>query len=431
MFLSMFIIIAKIFIRIKGIRTNKLLPNFLKNILLKRYFKKFEFNKKIIITGSVGKTMSTKILCNLLNANSEVTITNNKYEDKICGLITEVILKRRIFKKNYHPNLVIEANIEEVEMLLMYIDIDYILVTNVFVTTNEVYNIEKFLCDINKVICENNCKTGVLVNYYDIYSTKFLTNCNTKYFQLDLKSEDEEMPYYICPRCKKWIRFTQYHYETLGEYECDTCKETVDLKVNYTMKEIDFLRKTFVFEGEVFSVAENKIYELYNWLHALVLMKEIGYETNKIKTIVTQSKSKGMLDERFYVGENQGIILPVSNAVSMCFALEKAEQLYGRKTIFFIFDVNYQNGYLNYIYNAPIEKLKSDSFEKYFCIGKGAKIFKERLLYEDIEENKVVVEENIWIGLHILTSVKTGYNCIICCSKLFSYVTEKIGDLRV
>ncbi len=427
------IIFSKVFLKFSKIRKNKLLPNLLKEIILKNYFKKFRFEKIVIITGSFGKSMTTKIITDLLKLNDIKIINNLGYGEKINRMVSESVKSYKLIKRNKPKILIAEININDIIEIIDYLDIDILLFTNTFLYVDKVQDIGKILTNVNEKIKTKNGVIKTIINVNDVYAVNYINNSSNLYFKMDYKIEkfEEKNLFLSCPICKEWAEFTIHHYGTLGEYQCLNCSNTVIENVNYIMKDIDSIRKTFTLFNESFSVAETKIYELYNWLHSLVIMKELEYSIDKIKATVIKSKVKGFMDTRFYVGENQGIIIPVSNSLTMNFGIEKVMQIYENKVLIFVFDINSNNNYLNFLYDVNMEKIKSESIKKYICTGKGGKIIEERLLYEGIESNKIVLEENLWIVLHLLPFIKAETLCILCSSNIIDNVSDSIKKLQI
>lgn len=360
----------------------------------------------IIITGTNGKTTTTKIIVEILKTAGFSVVYNSGGSNLPRGIASAILKKYSLFKglkadfgvfevdeaylmeaiKNLNPKIVLLGNIFR-DQLDRYGEIDIL-----------VKKWERAL----KFLPQNSI---VLANADDPTITSFLQNYkNVKFFGINNISSTRKKPEHIadtiyCKKCFTPLNYSKIFFSHIGKYTCPKC--------SFQNPKIDFiLKKPETKEEKIYgnicwgknclplTVNLEGMYNFYNLTGAVSLALLLNIDPKIIKKALENfSAAFGRQEEIIYKNRKIKIIL-VKNPTGFNQALDILKNSQKTYSVVFLLNDNIADGTdVSWIWDVNFESLPK-KFELFFG-GKRAYDIALRLKYADQNIKKENISTNI------------------------------------
>lgn len=288
------IIIAKLaekLLRLFG-RGATTFPGKIALLLDRNILKKISKNVKIIIiTGTNGKTTTARIVEEGLRVAGKSCFINRSGANLITGITTAFIMNCTVTGKCKSEYAVIECDENALKKVSLYLDADYLAVTNIFRDQLDRYGEVSHTLEAIKTGAEN-MKNAVLVLNSDDPLSFSLSALNRKYYTyginipLSLGGRGDSD---YCVFCKAPYKYNYRTYSQLGDFYCTECgykRENPDFSVCDVLE----LKPDY---SEVFACANGKnailkinlggVYNIYNAMCALSVLSLSGLTEQELE----------------------------------------------------------------------------------------------------------------------------------------------------
>ena len=413
--------------------------------------------RKIIITGTNGKTTTNNLLSYILEQENLTLLSNLRGANMPQGLISAFLNN---IKKEYDWG-VFEVDEGSFQRVVEYLKPDYVLVTNFFRDQLDRYGeIEKAFQDILEAL--EPIETTLILNADDPLVSNFqkLNKKNVYYgvAQNQYSSHEQRIvESRFCPTCNSYLDYDYYNYGQLGGYRCPDCGFE-NPPYDYHIEEIDYRghKYHFKFHGKDLYSKDIQfdyegIYNAYNCCAALTTALEIGFDVENI--------AKEIEEFRYHLGRMENFEFPdkivkialVKNPIGLTEVISSISLDDRSKSILFILNDNPADGRdVSWIWDAEVEKTSNlENVKSIYCSGRRAEDIALRLKYAGVSMNlvqivddmdqaieKIVADEvEIVYLLPTYTAVFHARELILArlsgSSKKMSYLREFLKNLRL
>ena len=273
---------------VPGVIAQKLYPGILRTLS--------EGVKIILVTGTNGKTTTTRMIEQCLVEAGLDYFTNKSGANMDTGIITEFVVNSSVGGKCKYSYALLECDELAFHKVSRYADIDYVVVTNVFHdqldrfgdvshTLDGLYNGIKNVPDA--VVCLNaDCSLSTSLK--DRIPNKIV------FFGLDCPiykdkvNETSDAPY--CIKCGKEYTYDYITFGHLGKYECKACgykkPETAISVTEIISSDVDSSTVRMNLKGKEIEIKVNLPggYNIYNAAACATVCNAAGMSTADIKS---------------------------------------------------------------------------------------------------------------------------------------------------
>ena len=335
-----------------GLIALKLNPALINQIIKKNQL------QSIIITGTNGKTTTSRLLGKILKTNNIKYLHNRAGSNLLRGIASTLINQSNNLGKINKKLAIWEVDEAIVPQAIKQLNPQIILFTNLFRDQLDRYGeINTTLNNWGKAI-NNLPKQAKLIINIDDPSLKYLSDHfknpnNLITFGLSKNlSQQQKLSHtadaIFCPHCCHPLKFTAIFTSHLGHYHCSQCsfrKTTPNNKLNKIIK-----------------TTLPGIYNQYNILAAAIIAKTLNLSQKSINTAVKNFKPAFGRAENFKVNHKSIQILLVKNPTGFNTVLEtlsKAKKLTNTPLLLILNDIIADGTYVSWIWDVDFEILKS------------------------------------------------------------------------
>lgn len=360
-------------------------------------------SKKIIITGTNGKTTTNNLLNFIFRKEFPSVLSNLRGANMPQGLVSAFLHDR---KKEYDWGI-FEVDEGSFKRVTQDLKPDYVLVTNFFRDQLDRYGeIEKAFQDILEAL--EPLKTALILNADDPLVSNFRKlNKKNIYYGVahNQYSTDEQaiVESRFCPACSSYLEYSYYNYGQLGGYKCPDCGfENPDYDYNIT--ELDYRNHTYHFkfkkkdhEPQDIYFAYDGIYNAYNCCAALSAAQEIGLPLNKVARWIGEFEYHLGRMENFQFPDKVVKIALVKNPIGLTETVSSISLDERRKSMLFVLNDNPADGRdVSWIWDAEVEKtVNIKNVNKIFCSGRRAEDIALRLKYAGVSVELVELDDDM------------------------------------
>lgn len=359
--------------------------------------------KKIIITGTNGKTTTNNLLNFILRKEFPSVLSNLRGANMPQGLVSAFLHDK---KKEYDWGI-FEVDEGSFTMVTRDLNPDYVLVTNFFRDQLDRYGeIEKAFQDILEAL--KPLKTTLILNADDPLVSNFrkLNKKNIYYgvahnqYSTDEQSIVESR---FCPACSSYLEYSYYNYGQLGKYKCPECGFK-NPDYDYNITELDYHDHTYHFKFKKKSHNPHDItfpyegiYNAYNCCAALATAQEIGLPLNKVGRWIGEFEYHLGRMENFQFPDKLVKIALVKNPIGLTETVSSISLDERNKSILFVLNDNPADGRdVSWIWDAEVEKtIQIKNVNKIFCSGRRAEDIALRLKYAGVPVELVLVDDDM------------------------------------
>lgn len=340
--------------------------------------------KVILITGTNGKTTTARIVEQGLKTAGFSYFINRSGANLITGITTSFISNSDLFGKYKKDYAIIECDENALKKVSVFIDADYLVVTNIFRDQLDRFGEVSTTLSAIKTGAENMKNCTLVLNTDDSlsFSLSRLSDNWVAYgvntpLNFGGKGDND-----YCVFCNYKLDFYYKTYSHLGNYRCSQCGF---LRVNpkYAVEEIIELEEEYSAvivkinnDCKLLKINLGGIYNVYNALAAVAVLSEIGVESNVIEMAVAR------FNGAFGRMENFGGLkmLLVKNPAGFTQTMNYLKTTDAENLVFVLNDNKADGRDVSWIWDAEIPV--SDKVKKIYTFGIRSGDMALRLKYE-------------------------------------------------
>lgn len=380
----------------------------------------------IVITGTNGKTTTSRIVANILSQNGLTFFTNKSGANLLSG-ITTTFIENAGKKTDF---VILESDEAAFSLLTKHIKPAYIIVTNFFRDQLDRYGeLYSTLDKVKKGVSAAPLATLILNADDSLCASigKDFGNPSVYYGITKNVHEHEKMPEasdsVYCIFCRSKYDYSYRTIGHLGGYSCNNCGYTrphPDVSASLIKYEADDHTKALINIGkESYKsvIGLPAMYNVYNALAAISLSSAAELDpVISIKALSDFEHGFGRMEKIKISDKNLNIML-VKNPTGFNSTLDHLLSLNAEYTVCFVINDNIADGRdISWLWDVNFEKILDHPAERIpqiICGGKRAYDMALRLKYFDYPADKVLVEESytglINLGLGITKPGQTFY----------------------
>ncbi len=373
----------------------KLYPNVLAKIKYPKYV--------IGITGSSGKTSTTELTYHILT-KSGYTVAYNKSGSNAINGIASLILNntslRGVFNKDV---LLMELDEKYMKEIFKYFFPTHLVITNI--TRDQPprnahpYNIYN---EISKVI---NDKIHLVLNADDPLVKRLSLNHNGKvtFYGIDKNSYStapilNNIDAAYCPVCHSKLKYNFYQYGHIGDYKCENCDFSRG-KLDFFAHNIDIKNREIFINKEQISLPSNFLYSVYFTLAAYSLTSTLGIKKENILNALNVDKLKPKRLKIYSLNNRKWQMLASKNENNLSYkqSIDYIIKEPGYKTIILGFENSsrrYLENDLSWLWDIDFEDLNNKKIDKILIVGRFKYDVLTRLMYANINKDKLILIED-------------------------------------
>jgi UDP-N-acetylmuramyl tripeptide synthase len=359
--------------------------------------------KKILITGTNGKTTTTNLVSHILEEEYSSVLSNLRGANMPQGLVSAFLNNLN----NEYEWGVFEVDEGSFQRVVQDIKPDYVLVTNFFRDQLDRYGeIEKAFRDILEALTPLD--TTLILNADDPLVSNFrkLHKKNVYYGVAQNQYSNCEQGIVetrFCPACSSYLDYEYFNYGQLGGYRCPDCgfdNPTYD----YSVFEIEYREHKYHFQfqaknqpPEDITFEYEGIYNAYNCCAALTTALEIGLPLDRVAQRIGEFEYHLGRMENFQFPDKIVKIALVKNPIGLSEVISSIALDDRRKSILFILNDNPADGRdVSWIWDAEVEKTRNiKQLQSIYCSGRRAEDIALRLKYAGVPWELVKVDDHM------------------------------------
>lgn len=385
-----------------GLFTLKLNPNFL------HYCSKYITGKKLSITGTNGKTTTSGLIAQILEANGKSIIHNAQGANMLTGIAN--VFARTVVPSKRYDNCVLESDEAYLSKLYDYMTLDYLVVTNLFRDQLDRYGeLDTTAKKIQSAIDKNKNLTLVLnaddplvanlgkENKRIYYGFEEIEFANTR----TISNAPAEMFNCICG---KPLKYSKRFYAQQGHYYCDCGYNRPDCDYKgYAKIYQDYVEISVEHNNEItqYTVDTVGLYNAYNVLAAVSMALELGYKQKEIQNALKTYKAMFGRAEKTEINGHKTIIQLIKNPAG---ASEVLKTVNLNSNILIAINDNFADGRdVSWLWDAEFELLK-DAKKTVIASGIRANDMALRLKYAGLSSDKIKVVPDLFEAINVISS---------------------------
>lgn len=356
----------------------------------------------ITVTGTNGKTTVCNIILDILTDNGYDVLNNKAGSNINAGIASALISKSTLGGKAKNKIALFEIDERSSKLIYPYIKPTYAVCTNLFRDSIHRNAHPEFIFDIiSNSLPESS---HLILNADDLISSFLAPDNERTYFSIaKLDTDHDECiniinDMRICPKCHEPLKYDYVRYHHIGKAHCPNCSFS-SAESDYTAFP-DFTNNTLLVKfnekEELYPLISNSIFNTYNEVTAITLLKEFGLSYEQI----SESLNKLNIVESRYSLENVNgteVITHMAkgqNPIACSCVFDYVKNESGNKEIILmlddVFDRQGSSEIMTWIYDADFEFLNSDDIKRIVISGVRTADYKFRLLMAGIDEAKLV-----------------------------------------
>jgi UDP-N-acetylmuramyl tripeptide synthase len=362
----------------------------------------------IIITGTNGKTTTSNMIAQILNADGHKIVHNRAGANMLNGITTAFIGATNLTGSRSWDYALLETDEANVAPLLKEVDAGVLLVTNFFRDQLDRYGeldytigliregvkgrrLRLWLNADDPLMSSFPQDTGLPCSYYGFDETPYDT----------LENHNSREGRY-CMLCGEEIEYLRFHFAQLGVFRCPKCGNQ--------NPEPDFVATDLQLDqGIAMKVNEIPIkspyqgfYNAYNLLAAVALTRGLGVRDTVIQEALARFQPQAGRMERFSVGEREATLILVKNPTGFNQSLQALLQDGRSKNLFLALNDNAADGRdISWIWDADLEVLAEPGagITILVCSGLRSGDMAVRAKYAGVDSGVIEIESDLEAGI--------------------------------
>ena len=348
--------------------------------------------KTIFITGTNGKTTTNNLSTHILNGYYNDVLSNLNGSNMIQGVVTPFISN----SKDSYDIGIFEVDEGSVPIVSQYMKPDYFILTNFFRDQldryGEVENTIKLVHDSisPETVLIINSDDPSLLYFDDLPNKKVYYGFNKTQFVKDKINVAESI---FCPKCGNRLTYDYIHYGNIGKYHCEECG-CMNPVADYLIESVELNNGSYNFtvknHGEIEEYTLNLLglYNLYNTLGVICLVKELGIDYEFIKERINNFEYKLGRMETFHFSKKDLILVLCKNPVGLSEVFNTISYDDNKKSVMFILNNYGSDGKdVSWIWDADFDVINTiNNLKTFYCVGTRAEDLALRLKYAGADE---------------------------------------------
>lgn len=362
--------------------------------------------KIVSVTGTNGKTTVCNMIIDALEKNGFAVLSNRAGSNINAGVASALIAECTMTGKAKKKIAVFEIDERSSKLIYPYIKPTFAVCTNLFRDSiHRNANPEFIFNIINESLPEDS---HLILNADDLISCNLGEKNKKTYFSINrLPSDREESiniinDVRICPKCHEPLTYRYVRYHHIGNAVCKNCGYESPKSDYKAELDIDKMVMTVACgeKEECYHMVSNSIFNSYNQLTAITVLRELGIPYDKVKNsfsdldIVESRYSKSTvcgIDVVTHMAKGQNPI-----ACSCVFDYIAKEP--GRKELILllddVFDRKGSSENMTWIFDCDFEFLNQPDITNIIIAGVRTKDYKLRLLMAGVPEERLLETDN-------------------------------------
>ncbi len=350
------------------------------------------------VTGTNGKTTCANLIGNILVDQGYDVISNKMGSNINAGIASTLISGSSITGKAKHAVAVLEIDERSSRKIYSYIQPQWVLCTNLFrdTVTREAHPEFVF-----QLISESlPAETKLVLNADDLISSRLAPNNDRVYYSIERMPSDTEVcenivnDMRLCPVCHEPLHFEYVRHHHIGKAHCEHCGFASP--ASQYEAAVDMASGVMTLEGTTYPLMGDSVFNAYNILAVVVLLREFGLSGKKIsaslqKTQIVKSRYSSEVIDGVEVVTHMA---KGKNAIACSCVFDYVRKEPGSKEIVLILDDYFdrKNSSENtcWYYDTDFEFLADPSIKRIIVGGVRAWDLKVRLLIAGVSEESII-----------------------------------------
>ena len=365
-------------------------------------FKGIDKDKIIYITGTNGKSTTTNLLAAILKEANVTAAVNLEGANLQAGVAVTLLSNATWSGRFKCEYIVMETDERFLPIISKYLPPAWLCVTNI--QKDQVQRNGEPDIIYRKISEALTSDPALFLNSEDPNAASLKTKVSKSIFfgvEENAKSYIKKGFYTTtmpCPLCGSPIRFLRYNIDNVGEFACSNCSFASEKAPDYFATKIDFLKKTFIINAQVYPLPYEAPYFIYCYTAALAMALEMGISPAICaKALGSFVNIGGRLEQLVVNGKTiRYIRMKQENPETLQSALDYIATDHKPKIFILGLDelVDFAPHYTNtfYAYDCDFDQLAKSGVERYICFsGTVAFDAANRLVYAGIAKEKISV----------------------------------------
>ncbi len=358
----------------------------------------------IAVTGTNGKTTVTNMTAEMLKKLGYQVQCNAMGANIGSGIATLLINSMNIFGKVRDTDVqVMEVDERYSRLILPAVRPDILAVTGIFRDSLKRNAHPEYIFSV--INDYTPAKTRLVLNADELCSAGLRPENERRYFGIGPLEGDVTEPYNLiadhclCPECHTGLQFDYLRYHHIGKAHCPACgfqSPAADYFAEKIDGEAGELHVRFDGQSHVFPLISPILFNVYNELAVISILREFGIETDKIaEAMGSMAVVSSRLNE---TPAGKAVVVKAmskgQSAVSSCRTLDFVSKEAGEKTVVLVIDDLYErkesSEYIGWIYDTDFEVLAKEDVKQVLALGPRCMDYKIRLQMAGIPAEKIL-----------------------------------------
>ena len=359
------------------------------------------------VTGTNGKTTVSNMLTDTLRHCGKKVMNNSLGSNIMQGITTSFVVNSTLFGHSRAEIAVLEIDERSSIRVYPYITPNYLIVTNLF-RDSVMRNAHPEY--ISWIISSSLPKsTKLILNGDDLIASNISPENDRLYFGIDKLDTDvseciniiNDMP--ICPVCHNKLHYDYRRYHHIGQASCSCGFKSPER--NFIGQDVDFENMTMniLDNGQKYkyNLLSNSIFNVYNQIAVSTLLRQLGFEHEKINSEMSKTKIVESRHSETKVG-NITIVTQMAkdrNALATSRNFDYISNLPGKKEIILTMNnlIDAKNWSENtcWLYESDFELLNKEEITKIISVDARAEDYCLRALMAGIPKERLACSPTI------------------------------------
>jgi len=376
----------------------KIDPQFIKHI------RGIDPEKTVFITGTNGKSSTTKHLHHILTKSGYRVVSNLGGANMITGVAVPLLRSASLTGRIKCDFAVMETDERYVSRIRRQLPAKYLAITNIQKDQVQRNGEPGFIYERLRKAVEPDMT--LFLNRDEPNTLSLHTACAERIIRYGItpheRSFEKEADFFSvtmpCPVCHSGIVFHKQNLENIGSYRCPVCGFGNDAQSEYLTSQVSFENREIVINGTTYPFRCSRPEFLYSYTLAIAIALELGIPEAAIAAALETCDRNIGNGEPHAVGDKQVCLYRIKqeNSETLQFALSAIGTDPKPKTVILGLDeyIDFYPPYVNgcYFFDCSFAKLRESGVEQCICTSPAlGHLGAMRLLYDGFDPAIVTV----------------------------------------
>lgn len=428
-------LVCKIFRKNGSVFPGSLIVPFDKKIL-----KKIKYPKYVVgVTGSSGKGSTTSLVAHILKKAGLKVVWNKSGSNLVNAAVTLILNNTSILTHKLKCDvLLMELDESYINQIFDKDMLTHMLLTNI--TRDQPArngHPEIILEKIKKSIGDD---VHLIINADDPLINRFKYSHNgiiTTYgigkndYSIIEKNRDSDDAQY-CPLCHEKLDYEFFHYGHLGKYSCKNCEFERGMP-DFEARDVNLKRNFITINDSITHLNKDIFFAVYYTLAAYALCKTLGVKEETLKDALNVDVMVSKRMKSLSINGRSILMLESKNenALSYLQSLNYIKEQDELKTVILGFDNvsrRYKENDLSWLYDVDFSALNDKSVNRIFVIGRFRLDVRTRLKYDNIDDDKIVLVDNLDNLINYIREDSLGDIYTMVCFDMTAVINKKVRE---